>query len=1520
MPSIYEKTKKSIYDEEELIPFDPEGAGYDMESALKYGMKPQIGDDGKPHWQSRVPQTGLLLKGRKHETWNLLEKGEREAGYEIYKKDGRYYSSKPKTIYSQPLPPEELELPGPQFRPTPREAIGPDKGVPAIIEKMGLPEIGKAMREMVAPTMPYTEEEADRAAHELGKRIVLIGKSIGTLGGRIGPKGFREKLSQEIEDLGGFGPALVPMAGETGALAIEWGFIYPKLFKLAGLSGKAISKIPKVGKGIRALKSMGGIAKVAEKHPRIYSAATKAMAAFAKGEFVGQTMAAVESLGKDKPIEEWIVDMNKRGALMGGVATAFSLAHSVDQHRYITQTGRYLRLNAYNRHVERVNKGMLPRHSAEMSRHEGKKIDDVIYYLEQQMLGAPAELYGGKKPELSPQEAAKALAKQGYVLGESGKTAKQLSQIRKPYKPRDVLLRPEPTTKGTVYTAPKNTYREAYNPNTGQRYIIPEGLKVELPKGFEVSEPISLRPTPAAQLLPPIRTTEEMATFEQELAQTTPEEMAQQIPDDAFEAEVAEMDVELREIQRPAAEVAEKPPKPPPEAVSPEKPAVAKPEAAKAPTEPELTKKELRQREIEAETEEAGISPQRRNRLIKETETRIGESDVYQAEVAGLETAGREIDVGFYYVPEKFRTEVEDIIGKRKGFPTKIQKMFTFDPRENALDWTKVVQEGLGRGKTGIDEAPGAMDITEFVQRVKDVEAKQRLAEEVARKGRKAKARLDPKQAALIKAKTVARKLKAPAYIYEKQGRFFVSKNPPTKGAYTKVSPPTTGEITQKITKEVRTQKDQAIAQAKAVAKKANTDYFVWQNPQGRFIATKKEPLVGDYTRVNPQGETSLVRGPEQATDEQKSRVNELAKQKGLLNEKGKPTPRYRKFARVVTGKTTIEAMTKEEAEELADMLDLLTVDYRGIARIPSPMDIINKELLTELKTKVPELKTIGFLERFRPAWRVFRKMGLYHEVFDRAFEAEISSVEELFDFRKQAKEMQKLVAKDKITAEKLFNALENPGSVKLSDNEKTVVGWAKKFFDDWADRLNLPIEARRKNYITHIFEKDIAEQLKEKHPIDPDLIRALDFITPQTIFNPFLQKRLGKTTGLQRDLWAAMQAYEGRAIKKFYYEPLIKRIRVYEKFLPPNSARYLRNYITRITSRPLVIDKEINQTLKEAAEQISKLPGGKKMAQYLTKGNASGLLAYNITGIYYEAWLGLRPASAIKNLSQHGLALAETGPAAFFRAMKTIGKERARLLANSKVLRSRQSGYLPGIDQTFIKGLESKRRKIEMFMFRAADRKNVSDAFLAGYHEAKAKGLSDEWAYKRGDEVAQKTQYLYTKLSGAQASQSGIGRVLSVLTTWPENWAELMKDWIQAKPSQVYQDYAKETGQKVTPTNWATRRKSLWTYLSLVGTAKLVEKGTPIKAMYYTGWTSIKSIKDIASGKLPGLELPATIALLVAGLTLGDKKLLKQAWNRIQRFWVIQKELRDIISGKKDWLNLFIYLEKKKDKESGTE
>jgi hypothetical protein len=71
--------------------FDPEGKGYDYESAEAGGVTP----DKTGHYGSRNPRTGQILKGRKHKTFHKTRRAEMKAGYKIHKgEDGKYYSTK----------------------------------------------------------------------------------------------------------------------------------------------------------------------------------------------------------------------------------------------------------------------------------------------------------------------------------------------------------------------------------------------------------------------------------------------------------------------------------------------------------------------------------------------------------------------------------------------------------------------------------------------------------------------------------------------------------------------------------------------------------------------------------------------------------------------------------------------------------------------------------------------------------------------------------------------------------------------------------------------------------------------------------------------------------------------------------------------------------------------------------------------------------------------------------------------------------------------------------------------------------------------------------------------------------------------------------------------------------------------------------------------------------------------------------------------------------------------------------
>jgi len=73
--------------------FDPEGSGYDYVSAVNAGLAPRPDEKGEYHWDSRVPKSGLLLKGKRHKTWPELVQGEKDEGYEIFQgSNSRFYS------------------------------------------------------------------------------------------------------------------------------------------------------------------------------------------------------------------------------------------------------------------------------------------------------------------------------------------------------------------------------------------------------------------------------------------------------------------------------------------------------------------------------------------------------------------------------------------------------------------------------------------------------------------------------------------------------------------------------------------------------------------------------------------------------------------------------------------------------------------------------------------------------------------------------------------------------------------------------------------------------------------------------------------------------------------------------------------------------------------------------------------------------------------------------------------------------------------------------------------------------------------------------------------------------------------------------------------------------------------------------------------------------------------------------------------------------------------------------------
>jgi hypothetical protein len=508
-----------------------------------------------------------------------------------------------------------------------------------------------------------------------------------------------------------------------------------------------------------------------------------------------------------------------------------------------------------------------------------------------------------------------------------------------------------------------------------------------------------------------------------------------------------------------------------------------------------------------------------------------------------------------------------------------------------------------------------------------------------------------------------------------------------------------------------------------------------------------------------------------------------------------------------------------------------------------------------------------------------------------------------------------------KPTTEKLVE-VKKP-KIVLNKAEQNYHDFTKRFFDDWANRLDLPPEKRRDRYVTHIFDKTLTDMAKKGY-IDPDILRAFDFgAIPKSIKNPFIQnQRTGQEFGLKKNPMEAMAAYEDYALKTFHYEPLLKKIDTYAKFLPEGSKKYLGNFVGRMTNRPLDIDKGINQDIKNAIDALAKSkaannPAIKKILPLLqdsTRGNIAGAAAYYYTGFMYEAFLGYRPDSAIRNLGQGFLTIGESGFSNYAKGLSFMAtKEFKDAAKKSTVVRSRQYAYMP--EQGGL--LPSKVRATAMYMFRTADKFNVLSAFATGYQEAKSLGLPDHIAVERGDEVARKTQFMYTKMATPEVQTSAVGKTLGAFTSWPRNWAELIRHWGKGDVSEVYLNYEKQSGKKVYRDNWLSRHQSALRYAVIYALLMYAQSETDIKATQYGGFGTFTSLPRIMSGQLASLKLPVSLMEVVGGTLGQDERMVASGLRGLNpdQYFLAYKRVKEINEGKKDWLDFYFYRDNNKKK-----
>jgi len=269
-----------------------------------------------------------------------------------------------------------------------------------------------------ADQRPYAGEplkEAYAWAQNIRDRVV-------SLGGLLAPDGLMEELNAEARQFRKGGDIIVPMTGAGLELAVEWGLIYPKLFKAAGLANSQIMKIPKVKAGVAALVKMGGVDKLAKIAPRTTTIVKDALESSIKGAEVFGGMEAVGQIQKEGTLGEKAKRVGKAATFGALVTGGFSVVSSADKALYIRKLRKVMQKKGFAQVRQLFQESMAAGKKPSLKTFEDnmlRQIDNVVAAVESDLYGmTKGELYkniGGKVE--APEKAAVRFLKYGYEPG-----------------------------------------------------------------------------------------------------------------------------------------------------------------------------------------------------------------------------------------------------------------------------------------------------------------------------------------------------------------------------------------------------------------------------------------------------------------------------------------------------------------------------------------------------------------------------------------------------------------------------------------------------------------------------------------------------------------------------------------------------------------------------------------------------------------------------------------------------------------------------------------------------------------------------------------------------------------------------------------------------------------------------------------------------------------------------------------------------------------------------------------------
>lgn len=431
--------------------------------------------------------------------------------------------------------------------------------------------------------------------------------------------------------------------------------------------------------------------------------------------------------------------------------------------------------------------------------------------------------------------------------------------------------------------------------------------------------------------------------------------------------------------------------------------------------------------------------------------------------------------------------------------------------------------------------------------------------------------------------------------------------------------------------------------------------------------------------------------------------------------------------------------------------------------------------ILKGYSRNIPKVAKVHFFDYLGTPEFVLEKLGLQRgaELLQEAKETAADlKTEALNKVQSWKSEVEAATKGDPLSKVRIFRYLDGEARIvksEMSPTELKVAGEIKEYLQGWASRLGLPEDHQISNYITHIFDKESIPTSVESVFDDPELAEIMNTTPAKSVYDPFLQARMGKK-GYKQDVWAALDAYVKRGTRKEAMDPALEAITDMAKKLDGKSYQYVVNLTHRINMRPTELDDLLDSFLTQhvVGNKFTSRP-----TAYLTS---------KLRNIFYRGTLWANLSSPLRNLSQGANTYAKLGErytiVGYAKLFGKMASNNLQELYDSHIL---DDSYIQDKKLGVYKTLLQKADPVMYSMFTASEKINRGAAYFGAKSKALAQGLSEEQAIKYAKRIVRETQFSFSSVDTPVALNSDIAKTVAQLQTYnvkqTEFFARMLKD-----------------------------------------------------------------------------------------------------------------------------------------------